>query len=250
MDRLDALISGLDDWIAGLGHGGGVATLLVVAFVLGLRHATDPDHLVAVSTLVATERERRARRASRLGLAWGLGHATSLVALGLPVVLAAALLPEPVQGAAELLIGAVIMLLAVRLLLRWRSGAFHVHPHRHGTVVHRHLHPHDTTEAHEHAHDVRTPAAAYGIGLVHGVGGSAGVTILLLAEIDQRPHAVAALVLFALATAISMTVVSSGLGLALGLERVERRLARAVPVLAGGAFVFGLLYASSALETL
>jgi hypothetical protein len=232
---------GLDQWISGLGHGGSPAILLTVAVLLGLRHATDPDHHVAVPTLVATEQKRRARAACRLGLAWGLGHASSLLALGLPFVLVAALLPQSLRDGAEALIGIVIMLLALRLYRRWRAGAFHAHAHRHGMLVHRHLHPHQVAD-HRHAHRVRSPAAACGIGLVHGIGGSAGVALLLLAGIPDRAEAVAALVLFALAMAGSAAVLSAGLGLALGLDRLERPLQRAVPVLAASAFAFGLVY--------
>jgi ABC-type nickel/cobalt efflux system permease component RcnA len=180
---------GLDQWVGGFAQGGSLLIVLAVALLLGLRHATDPDHLVAVSTLVATDREHRVRRASLLGLAWGLGHASSLLALGLPFILVAALLPRRVEGAAEVLIGLVIMLLAVRLLVRWRRGAFHAHAHHHGPVIHRHLHPHPAGVGHAHDHRVRSPLAAYGIGVVHGVGGSAGVALLLLAGIGDRAEA-------------------------------------------------------------
>jgi ABC-type nickel/cobalt efflux system permease component RcnA len=240
-------VFGLDELIARLGDAGSLPVVLAVALLLGLRHATDPDHLVAVSTLVATEREHRVRRAARLGLAWGLGHATSLILLGLPFVLVAALLPAGVQHAAELVIGLVIMLLALRLFVRWRRGAFHVHGHRHGPVVHRHLHPHAQPADHDHPHRVRSPLAAYGIGLVHGIGGSAGIAVLLLAGIPQRREALAALALFAGATAVSMALLSSGLGVALGLGPVQRRFARAVPALAALAFAFGGVYSTLAL---
>lgn len=241
---------GLDHLISGLGRGGGPAVVLAVAVLLGLRHATDPDHLVAVSTLVAGEGKDRLRRAGRLGLAWGLGHASSLLVLGVPFVLAAALLPRRVEDGAEVVIGIVIMLLAVRLVLRWRAGAFHAHAHRHGPLVHRHLHPHGAGAAHEHEHSVRSPLQAYAIGVVHGVGGSAGVALLLLAGMRNHLEALAALVLFAGATAVSMAALSAGFGLALGLPRVERRLGRSIPALAAVAFGFGLLYALLAVGSL
>ena len=141
--------------------------------LLGLRHATDPDHLTAVSTLVLSERGRGTRRAGRLGLAWGLGHALTLLAFGLPAVLLSAYLPDAVQRAAEALVGLVIVLLALRLLRRWRRGYFHAHPHAHGGVRHAHPHVHEGSGhgAHEHAHAEalgRTPLAAAGIGMLHG----------------------------------------------------------------------------------
>ncbi len=90
---------GLDTWIAHFSDGATLALVAVVAVVLGLRHAGDPDHLAAVTTLIATGRDRAGRTAARLGLSWGLGHATSLFAFGLPIVVFKAYLPEPVQAA-------------------------------------------------------------------------------------------------------------------------------------------------------
>src|SRR6059058_4111178 len=122
---------GLDHQIAGLYNGATLLVVAAVAVLLGLRHASDPDHLAAVTTLIASGKERAARRAARLGLAWGLGHATSLFAFGLPVVLYSAYLPESVQRAAETTVGFVIVALAILLLARWRRSMFsptaHVH---------------------------------------------------------------------------------------------------------------------------
>ncbi len=235
---------GLDQAMAGLA-GGGPAVVLAVAVLLGLRHATDPDHLVAVSTLVASEEERPARTATILGLGWGVGHATTLVAFGLPIVLFDGFLPGWAERAAELLVGVVIVLLAVRLLVRWRRGGFHAHAHAHGGTVHRHLHAHGSSREHEHTHTLlRSPAQAYCIGCIHGVGGSAAVGVLLLASIQSRPEAVGALVLFALATAVSMSALSSGIGYALAAPAVIRRFERLAPVLAAASLGFGVWYAA------
>src|SRR5919199_5218844 len=111
---------GLDERMAGLAGGHGLAFALVIAFLLGLRHASDPDHLVAVSTLVAGTRERAARAAARLGAAWGAGHATTLLLFGVPVIVMHAYVPALVETLAETLVGAIIFVLAVRLLVRWR----------------------------------------------------------------------------------------------------------------------------------
>src|SRR5207248_408368 len=127
---------GLDTWIAHFSDGATLALVVVVAVVLGLRHASDPDHLAAVTTLVATGKDRAARAAARLGLAWGLGHATSLFAFGLPIVVFKSYLPQPVQAAAETTVGVMIALLALWLLVRWRRGLFHLHSD--GGATHTH----------------------------------------------------------------------------------------------------------------
>ena len=219
---------GLDAWIASFNDGATLALVCVVAVVLGLRHATDPDHLAAVSALIAGTRERATGAAARLGLSWGLGHATTLFAFGLPIVLFQSYLPEQAQEAAETTVGLVIVALAVSLLLRWHRGAFHTHDHP--------------------PRRARSPLQAYGIGLVHGMGGSAGVGVLLLASIQNQEIAVAALGLFALCTALSMAALSTGLGFTLERGRVGRVFPALAPVLGVLSLSFGVWYALGALQ--
>jgi high-affinity nickel permease len=244
---------GLDERIAGVSDGHALLLVVAVALLLGLRHATDPDHLAAVSTLIASERDEGARRAGVLGLSWGLGHATTLFAFGLPIVFAAAYLPDGVQRGAEAAVGLLIVFLALRLLVRWRQGRFHAHLHRHDDVEHRHLHPHAAGDGHAHRHDHtpvlgRSPVQAYGIGLVHGMGGSAGVGVLLLAGIGDHATAVAALVLFALCTAVSMALLSLGFGYTLTRGPVMRRALTLAPAMGVASLAFGLWYTLGALE--
>lgn len=245
-------MSAVDGWLEGFLHGPpGIGVILLISLLLGLRHASDPDHLAAVTTLIASEEERkRAHKAGFMGLFWGLGHGTTLVLLGLPLVLFDRYLPEPVQQTAETLIGVIIVLLAVRLLLRWRRGLYHIHTHSHdGGTPHRHVHSHTRGESHEHAHTVgRTPFSAYGIGLVHGIGGSGGLTLLLLSTISDKSEAAAALLLFAAGTAVSMALLSTTFGLALASGPVGRNFERVAPVLGALSLVFGAWYAFGALE--
>ena len=210
---------GLDHALAGASDGTTLLVVLGIALLLGLRHATDPDHLAAVTTLAAGD----GRSAARLGLAWGTGHGTSLFAFGLPIVLYRAYLPSAVQKGAEAAVGALIVGLALSLLVRWHRGAFgpHGHPRR-----------------------TRTRAGAFAIGLVHGTGGSAGVGVLLLAAIPGHGLAVASLGLFAVATAASMTMLSGAFGRTVG----ARPIARIAPVLGTCSLAFGVWYMLGALD--
>ena len=217
---------GLDDTIAGLGTGQVFLVVAAIAVLLGLRHATDPDHLTAVTTLVAGERAD-SRGAGRLGLAWGLGHATTLFVFGLPIVLYRSYLPEALQTAAETLVGVVIVALAVRLLVRW-------------SVARR--------APHRHVHAPRSALQAYGIGLVHGMGGSAGVGVLLLAGIPDHVEAVAALGLFAAFTAVSMALASTSFGWVLSRGAVQRSFVAVAPALAALSLAFGVWYALGAVQ--
>lgn len=229
---------GLDDWIAGYSDGTKVLVVLVVAVLLGLRHASDPDHMAAVVTLTADTKLKGKRAAARLGASWGLGHGTSLVAFGLPFVLFRALLPELGQRVIEVAVALVVAGLAVRLLVRWRRGAFRAdggpaRAHRHGLRL-RHCHDHT------HRAQPRTLYQAFLIGLLHGAGGTAGLGVLLLASIHDRALATAALVLFAAFAAVSMALMTAGLGAGLTRLRARNLFGLVAPTLGLASLVFGV----------
>jgi high-affinity nickel permease len=239
---------GLDSHIAHFSDGVTLLLVIGVAVLLGLRHATDPDHLAAVTTLIASKKEHTRRLAAKLGFSWGLGHASSLFAFGLPIVLYRAYLPGSVLEVAETLIGLMIVGLALWLLVRWRRGVFHLHAHEHEAASTLHLHGHAGQPDHAHSVRTRSPLQAYAIGVVHGMGGSAGVGILLLATIHSHAIAVVALALFAFFTAVSMALLSSGFGLALSSAHVRRSFHWLAPVLGSTSFAVGVWYALGALR--
>jgi cytochrome c biogenesis protein CcdA len=242
----------VDGWLETFLHGlPAFWVVLLISLALGLRHASDPDHLAAVTTLIASEKEGRGtRKAGSMGLSWGMGHGTSLVLIGLPLVLLGRYLPGPVQQAAEALIGVIIILLAARLLSRWRRGHFHTHAHGHdGVPAHRHVHSHESDSSHQHAHNValRTPLSSYGIGLVHGIGGSGGLTLLLLSTIPDPVQATEALAIFTCGTAVSMALLSTAFGLAIARDPIARNFERFTPALGALSLVFGTWYMLGAL---
>jgi hypothetical protein len=220
-------VFGLDERIAASSDGASIWIVLAVTALLGLHHASDPDHLAAVTTLVASDRGRAASRAGELGLAWGVGHAATLFAFGLPIILFNSVLPRGVKHAAESAIGFIIVYLALRVLLRWRRGELRFH-------------------AHPHAHGARTRRGAFAIGLVHGMGGSAGVGVLVLASVPTTALAVTSLALLAVFTAISMSILSSGFGLMLASRPARAAFGAAAPALGGTSLAFGLWYATAA----
>lgn len=215
---------GLDERLAAASDGASIWIVVAVAVLLGLRHATDPDHLAAVTTLVAGGQERAARRASALGLAWGLGHAATLFAFGIQIIVFDSVLPQRVQHAAESAVGAIIVSLAIRLLVRWHRGelSFHAHPHAHGA---------------------RTWKGAFAIGLLHGMGGSAGVGVLVLASARTTGLALTSLALLAVFTAVSMSLLSGGVGSMLGSRPTRAAFGVAAPAMGGTSLAFGVWYA-------
>jgi hypothetical protein len=218
---------GLDERIAASSDSASIWIILAVAVLLGLRHATDPDHLAAVTALVASGRERAACRAGELGLAWGLGHAATLFAFGLPILLFNSFLPQRVQQAAETAVGFIIVYLALRLLVRWRRGGLRFH-------------------AHPHAHGARTRRGAFAIGLVHGMAGSAGVGVLVLASVRSTGLAITSLALLAVFTAASMSLLSRGFGSLLVSHPAHAAFGGVAPALGGASLAFGVWYATAA----
>jgi len=176
---------GLDEKIASLASGRPL-TALAVALLLGLRHPLDPDHLAAVGAIARDSRGRSAL----IGLLWGTGHAGTVLCLGVPVILWSATLPAGAQQSIEALIGLVIFALGLRLFVRHGRHRSHPHPHR----------------------PPRSLREAYAVGALHGVGGSAGVGLLLLAAIPDPGVALAGLVVFAVSAALAMGAVAAGLG--------------------------------------
>src|SRR4051812_8911405 len=114
LDFLFTPVDEIDSWLTGLFDGASLVVALGIAFLLGLRHASDPDHLVAVTSLVAAE-DGDTRKAARLGAWWGVGHAAALLAIGVPLIAFKAEIPAWLESGAEKAIGIVILLLAARV---------------------------------------------------------------------------------------------------------------------------------------
>lgn len=242
----------LDEQLAVLADGSSLPVALVLAVLLGLRHATDPDHVAALASLVAGDERGSTRGAIGLGLAWGLGHGLTLCAVGGAFLLLGRDLPEVVRHAADVAIGFLIVVLSVRLLRRWRSGRFHVHEHVHASGLrHQHLHAHGHGAEHDHTHASLTRVGAFGIGLLHGLSGSAGVAVLLLTGVASSAVAVASLVLLAAGAAISMTAISAGFSLALVRSAGRRRLIlHSQPALGFASLAIGVWYGLAGLAAI
>ena len=233
-----------DAWLQGPLSGAPFLAAMAIALVLGLRHASDPDHLVAVSSLVAAD-GGEARSAARLGGWWGVGHAGVLVVIGLPLILLKSSVPAWIEHGAERGVGVIILLLALRVVVKWIGGDFRAGPHHHRSAAagsdHRHLH--HASEP-DHPHRIRTPQQAAGIGAMHGLAGTGAVVLLLIAALPTQLEAAAALLAFAPMTAVSMTLCTTAFAWLL-TRRLIAPLYRTVLIPAFGLFwlMFGAWYA-------
>ncbi len=235
-EELDSLLTGLFD-------GAPLLVALGIAFLLGLRHASDPDHLVAVTSLVAAE-GGDTRKAARLGAWWGVGHASALVVIGVPLIAFKTELPAWLESGAEKAIGAVILVLAARVIYKWARGDYRATAHHHddGHRRRRHLR---RGKGSGHAHvRVRTRGQALAIGVLHGLAGTGAIVLLLIAALPSRLEAGLALAVFAPMSIASMAALTAAFAWVLTRPVIEP-LYRTVVIPALGAFgmVFGLWYA-------
>jgi high-affinity nickel-transport protein len=228
-----------------------LASAAALGFVLGLQHATDADHLVAVATIVS--RERRVGDGVLVGLAWGLGHMTTLTLAGLLVVALNLRLTTAVGTGLELAVAAMLVGLgALRLRDALRAP---IADHDHGGVAT--LHAHGGGAPHVHPSRpllaafgggrVALAARAVGVGAVHGMAGSAAVSLLVLTTLHTTAGAVVYLAVFGLGTLAGMTALTAAMAYPVSLALRLRRARTALGVGAGlGSIAFGLVYAASA----
>ena len=187
-----------------------------LGLLLGFRHAFEPDHLAAVSTLAT--RQGRLLDACRLGLAWALGHTASVGVVVAVIMLFGLHLPDRLWPAADFLVALLLIGLGGSVLLRYARGRWHLHVHTHSDgAPHLHLHSHAQGAAHVHQHPRGDARRSLGFGLLHGLAGSAAILVLLIAAAPTRAAQLAYFVAFASGTMIGMLLVSFSLA---GLVRL------------------------------
>jgi high-affinity nickel-transport protein len=181
---------------------------LGVGFLLGIRHATDADHVAAVSAFVS--QERSLRRSCLLGTFWGAGHGATLLLVGMGAVLFKLTISPRVAQGIEMAVGVALILLGGHVLLRslgtWR---LHGHVHSHDGYTHSHLHLHlGGPEAHAHHHLLRMGARPFVMGILHGMAGSAALMLLVLATIPSPLGALAYILVFGVGSTAGMLLLS------------------------------------------
>ena len=229
----------------------GTFAVLGLGLAFGLKHATEVDHVVAVTTIVSEQRS--VWRAAIVGGLWGAGHTASLVVVGVFVLTLRVAVPEGIADWLEFGVALMIIALGVNAVaraLRGRADA-HLHQHRHGGVEHAHLHFHEEDACHAeveagHTHAVtRVGFKPVLVGAMHGLAGSAALTLLVLAQIDSVALGLLYLAVFGFGSVLGMMLMSGlvGLPFALGTRRLGG-LSYGLQVAVGAlSIVFGLWYA-------
>jgi high-affinity nickel-transport protein len=268
------------------GTGLNVMSFLLLGFFLGMRHATDVDHVVAIATIVS--RERSVAGSALIGAAWGVGHTVTVMAVGAAIIVFGVVIPPRLGLSLEFAVGIMLVLLGVLTLtgMGRTVGAAHAHAgvpggdaldlhnhlHAHGDYVHRHPHGHGPG-THGHAEE-RTPLARldrsrlariafyewlrpFAVGLVHGLAGSAAVALMVLSIIREPVAALGYLLLFGLGTIVGMMLITLILSApfaftAVNLPKFNWRLRVAsglVSFVVGVVLIYGIGFAEGGLFT-
>src|SRR5271167_4466487 len=248
----------------------GLLSILAVGFFLGMRHATDPDHVIAVTTIVSNQRNRA--RAALIGGFWGVGHTVTIFVVGAGIILFNLVIPVRVGLSMELSVAVMLIILGVinvaGFLRSLPTGSdqvnngpevVHSHPHGHGDYVHNHPHSHGTA-VHPHLPG-QAPVAwmdqqfsriglyqylrPFIVGVVHGLAGSAAVALLVLTTIRNVHWAIAYLLIFGVGTIAGMMLITMSIAsvftmVGKGRQKFSRQLAFASGLLS---FCFGLFIA-------
>ena len=185
-----------------------IVAVIGIGGLLGLRHAFEPDHLAAVSTL-ATRPHARLWGAARLGLVWGLGHTATVGVVALAIIALGVRLPNRFWPAAELLVAALLILLGGMVIWRYARGRWHMHAHAHAaTAPHFHLHSHAADPGHGHTHATVDARRSLGFGVAHGLAGSGAIAALLVAAVPDTVSRLAYFAAFSAGTIVGMLGVS------------------------------------------
>lgn len=219
----------------------------LLGLLLGMRHALEPDHLTAVSTLVAEN--RKATRGILLGACWGLGHTAALLAVGVVLAAMHARMPDRLADSFELVVAVMLVFLGVRSIVRGaraeQTGSFHTHAHRSG--AHRHRAPAE----HVHVGSWTFATRSLVVGLVHGLAGSGALTALVVAELPTTSSRLAYIALFGLGSVMGMAALSGVIGWP--VARMARRptVARTFLFVAGGiSSMLGLFWGAPLIQKL
>jgi ABC-type nickel/cobalt efflux system permease component RcnA len=212
-----------------------LTAVLGVGFLMGIRHAMEPDHVAAVSTFVS--QQRSVLRSCLLGTFWGIGHTSALLIASLAVITFKVTIPPQVEKAIETVVALVLILLGGHVLLRSLSGVhLHQHEHSHDGDSHSHVHVHvGAQDAHGHIHLLRMGRWPLLVGVLHGLAGSAALMLLIVATIPSPVAALFYVLVFGIGSTGGMLALSGLIGLPFVATAGRSRMAHvAIQAVAGG----------------
>jgi ABC-type nickel/cobalt efflux system permease component RcnA len=182
-----------------------------IGILLGFRHALEPDHMIAVSTIAS--RTGSVGRAALSGVYWGIGHTLSLLAVGMLIIGIRLQVSPSVEAFLEGGVGVMLIVLGILSIRSLRRKKVHAHYHVHADEYHIHFHDHQHGDGHDHPHAERHGLSSLVVGMIHGVAGSGALALMTMATIDSTAGAALYITLFGLGTILGMMLFAAALAL-------------------------------------
>ena len=189
----------------------GLLSILAMGFVLGFKHAIEPDHVIAVST-IATQ-SKKLWRSSLAGVFWGIGHTATLFIIGIVLIAMKGEIPEKWALSLEFLVGIMLVYLGITTIRSFKN--IHIHKHEHDNELHKHIHSHGHSGNHGHIHQHQRVSYLRSmiIGLVHGLAGSGAMVLLTMSTVDSVWEGAIYILIFGAGTVIGMLFFTTLIGI-------------------------------------
>lgn len=221
-----------------------ILSVLMVGLLLGAKHALDADHVAAMLTLASTHPPLR--RSCLIGLCWGVGHTAILLLAGVAVLMFKVSISSELARVFEGGVGVMLIALGCSVAFTWWRERLHIHSHSHEAgKSHFHLHSHRDGPHHHHLHRFYLEYKSFGIGMVHGLGGSAAVLLLLLPSVPSLMLGLFYILVFGIGSILGMIVLAMALSLPFAWS--AEKTARAHLVLQAGAALASITLGSTIL---
>ncbi|MCM3737559.1 sulfite exporter TauE/SafE family protein [Bacillus cytotoxicus] len=221
----------------------GFLSILALGFVLGIKHAIEPDHIIAVSTIAS--QSKKLFRSTLAGVFWGIGHTATLFIIGIILILMKGEIPEKWAMSLEFLVGIMLVYLGLTTVFSLKN--IHVHQHEHDGEEHKHKHIHSHIHSGKHEHKHQHTNVSYLksllIGLVHGLAGSGAMVLLTMSTVKSVWEAAIYILIFGVGTIIGMLFFTTLIGLPFVFSAKKVTLNKTLTQITGSiSIVFGVYY--------
>ncbi|WP_423798443.1 sulfite exporter TauE/SafE family protein [Neobacillus sp. SAB-20_R2A] len=219
----------------------GFLSILGLGFALGIKHAIEPDHVIAVSTIAS--QSKKLLRSSLAGVFWGIGHTATLFIIGIIIILMKGEIPEKWAMSLEFLVGIMLVYLGVSTVLSFKS--IHIHQHEHHGEEHKHVHSHTHMGKHGHKHKHKNVSylKSMVIGLIHGLAGSGAMVLLTMSTVHSVWEAAIYILIFGVGTIIGMLFFTTIIGIPFVFSSKKIGLNKSLTQITGViSIVFGIFY--------
>src|SRR4051812_16144404 len=216
-------------------------SILGLGFILGIKHAIEPDHVIAVSTIAS--QSKKLWHTSLAGVFWGIGHTATLFLVGIILIFMKGEIPVKWAMSLEFLVGIMLVYLGITTIFSFKN--IHVHEHKHDGDEHKHVHTHESSGKHEHKHQHKndTYLKSILIGLVHGLAGSGAMVLLTMSTVKSVGEAAIYILIFGAGTVMGMLFFTTIIGIPFMLSKKRRTISRKLSFTTGAiSTVFGIYY--------